>query len=128
METSGKRAALVAVDLGAQSCRVSLLRWKQGQPQIHVVHRFSNAPIATQAGLRWDVSRIFHGVTDGLRLCAGAAPEELRRLAWTGGLSTMFVWMGTGTQWLILSATEMSEHKTRKKKSTKLSLHRSSMH
>src|SRR5207244_11474439 len=77
METSGKRAALVAVDLGAQSCRVSLLRWKQGQPQIHVVHRFSNAPIATQAGLRWDVSRIFHGVTDGLRLCAGAAPEGI---------------------------------------------------
>ena len=62
-------------------------------------------------------------------VCArGQRPKELRRLAWTGGLSTMFVWMGTGTQWLILSATEMSEHKTRKKKSTKLSLHRSSMH
>jgi rhamnulokinase len=77
METSGKRAALVAVDLGAQSCRVSLLRWKQGQPQIHVVHRFPNAPIATQEGLRWDISRIFEGVKDGLRSCARAAPEGI---------------------------------------------------
>ena len=73
MEISAKRAALVAVDLGAQSCRVSLLRLKQGQPQIHVVHRFPNAPTATQEGLRWDISRIFDGVKDGLRLCARAA-------------------------------------------------------
>src|SRR5579863_1940239 len=77
METATKRAALVAADLGAQSCRVSLLRWKQGQPQIHVVHRFSNAPITTQHGLRWDIGRIFDGVRDGLRLCAEAAPEGI---------------------------------------------------
>src|SRR5438034_1159511 len=77
MEMSGKRAALVAVDLGAQSCRVSLLRWKQGQPQIQVIHRFPNAPIATQEGLRWDIRRIFDGVKDGLRSCAEAAPEGI---------------------------------------------------
>ncbi|MCU1317944.1 MAG: Carbohydrate kinase, partial [Candidatus Acidoferrum typicum] len=77
METSGKRAALVAVDLGAQSCRVSLLRWIQGRPRIHVIHRFPNAPIATQGGLRWDIGRIFNGVKDGLRLCAEAAPEGI---------------------------------------------------
>ena len=77
METSGKRAALVAVDLGAQSCRVSLLRWNQGRPQIHVVHRFPNAPIATGEGVRWDIGRIFDGVKDGLRLCAEAAPEGI---------------------------------------------------
>jgi rhamnulokinase len=77
METSAKRAALVAVDLGAQSCRVSVLRWKQGRPQIQVIHRFPNAPIATQEGLRWDIGRIFDGVKDGLRLCAEAAPEGI---------------------------------------------------
>ncbi len=77
METSAKRAALVAVDLGAQSCRVSLLRWKQGQPQIQVMYRFPNGPIATQEGLRWDIGRIFDGVQDGLRLCADAAPEGI---------------------------------------------------
>ena len=77
METSGKRAALVAVDLGAQSCRVSLLKWNQGRPHIHVIHRFPNAPIATQEGLRWDIGWIFDGVKDGLRLCAEAAPEGI---------------------------------------------------
>src|SRR6266481_9320692 len=77
METSGKRAALVAVDLGAQSCRVSLLKWNQGRPHIHVIHRFPNTPIATEEGLRWDIGRIFDGVKDGLRLCAKAAPEGI---------------------------------------------------
>src|SRR5258708_36512057 len=77
METSAKRAALVAVDLGAQSCRVSLLRLKQGQPQIQVMHRFPNGPIATQEGLRWEIGRIFDGGKDGLRLCAEAAREGI---------------------------------------------------
>src|SRR6195256_170033 len=77
MQTSGKRAALVAVDLGAQSCRVSLLKWNQGRPHIHVIHRFSNAPIATEEGLRWDIGRILDGVKDGLRLCAEAAAEGI---------------------------------------------------
>src|SRR6266403_3376056 len=77
MEMSAKRAALVAVDLGAQSCRVSLLRLKQGQTQIQVMHRFANGPIATQEGLRWDIERICDGVKDGLRLCAEAAPDGI---------------------------------------------------
>jgi len=77
METSGKRAALVAVDLGAQSCRVSLLKWNQGRPHIHVIHRFPNAPIATEEGLRWDIGRIFDGVKDGLHLCAEAGADGI---------------------------------------------------
>jgi len=77
MESSANRKALVAVDLGAQSCRVSLLKWKQGRPHIHVIHRFPNSPIATQEGLRWDIGRIFDEVKDGLRLCAEAAPEGI---------------------------------------------------
>jgi hypothetical protein len=31
-ELVAKKPVLVAVDLGAESCRVSLLRWIQGQP------------------------------------------------------------------------------------------------
>ena len=77
MEMSAKRAALVAVDLGAQSCRVSLLKWKQGRPQIQVMHRFPNAPIGTREGLRWDISRIIDALNDGLRLCTDAAPEGI---------------------------------------------------
>ncbi len=77
MDSPAKKAALVAIDLGAQSCRVSLLRRNQGQPQIHVIHRFPNTPIGTQEGLRWDIGRIFDGIKDGLRLCAEAAPEGI---------------------------------------------------
>ena len=77
MEMSRKRPALVAVDLGAQSCRVSLLSWNQSWPELHVLHRFLNAPIVTQEGLRWDIGRIFDGVKHGLRLCAEAAPEGI---------------------------------------------------
>ena len=35
-ESGDKRPALVAVDLGADSCRVSLLRWIEGQPEIQL--------------------------------------------------------------------------------------------
>ena len=43
---SGSRhPALVAIDLGADSCRVSLLHWIEGRPEILLVHRFANAPI-----------------------------------------------------------------------------------
>ncbi len=33
------RRAMIAIDLGAESCRVSLLRWRDGIPQIELVHR-----------------------------------------------------------------------------------------
>ena len=40
----GDKRALIAVDLGAESCRVSLLRWLDGRPVIELVERFANAP------------------------------------------------------------------------------------
>ena len=45
------RRALVAVDLGAESCRVSLLRWVEGKAAISLVHRFANAPREADGGL-----------------------------------------------------------------------------
>lgn len=71
------KKALVAVDLGAQSCRVSLLRWKNGVPEVRVVHRFPNAPFASGTGLHWDIARIFEGVQAGLRQCAELAGEGI---------------------------------------------------
>jgi rhamnulokinase len=84
MRLPADKAALVAVDLGAQSCRVSLLRWKQGTPQIQVVHRFPNGPVSTLDGLRWDIGRIFEGVTESLRRCAELAPEGIRAMGVDG--------------------------------------------
>jgi rhamnulokinase len=78
------KRALVAVDLGAQSCRVSLLRWKNGGPEVRVVHRFLNAPVASESGLHWDMARIFAGVEAGLRQCAELATEGIASLAIDG--------------------------------------------
>jgi len=44
-----KRAS-IAVDLGAESCRISLLRWVEGKPVIRLVHRFANAPREMRGG------------------------------------------------------------------------------
>ncbi|SNT37049.1 rhamnulokinase [Granulicella rosea] len=80
--------ASIAVDLGAESCRVSLLRWEGTRPVITLVHRFPNAPRELPeeqgGGLRWDLSMIVHGLEHGLRLCAGLATEGVRSIAVDG--------------------------------------------
>src|SRR5215467_14161403 len=71
------RKALVAVDLGAQSCRVTLLRWKDAGPEVGIVHRFLNAPVLSGKGLHWDIEKISAGVAAGLRQCAELATEGI---------------------------------------------------
>jgi rhamnulokinase len=78
------RKPLVAIDLGAQSCRVSLLRWNRGEPEIEVVHRFANAPSATSSGLRWNIERVFQEIKFGLRICATNASEGIASIAIDG--------------------------------------------
>ena len=77
------RRALIAVDLGAESCRVSLLQWIEGAPVVTLVHRFANAP-RESAGLRWELAMIEAGVDEGLRRCAGIATEGVRSIAVDG--------------------------------------------
>ncbi len=81
---SSQHKALVAVDLGAQSCRVSLLRFHQGNPHFDIVHRFRNGPVVTSNGVRWDIGAILEGVQAGLRLCAGIATEGIRAIGVDG--------------------------------------------
>lgn len=78
------RRASIAVDLGAESCRVSLLRWDGTSPQIELVHRFSNGPAQREDGLHWPLNQIVEGVEEGLRLAAGLAPEGIRSIAVDG--------------------------------------------
>lgn len=61
---------LVAVDLGAESCRVSLLTWPRGTPEIRIVSRFPNGPVSGPNGLHWDIKAICGGIEKGLRRCA----------------------------------------------------------
>jgi rhamnulokinase len=78
-----KRAS-IAVDLGAESCRVSLLRWVAAEPAMTLVHRFANAPRETEGGLHWDLGMIEAGLEHGLRQCAATATEGVRSIAVDG--------------------------------------------
>ncbi|HVH89030.1 MAG TPA: rhamnulokinase family protein [Terriglobales bacterium] len=80
-----KRSALIAVDLGAESCRVSLLRWAApDRPQIQLVHRFSNGPVQDGNKLTWDIERIIQGVIEGLCCCAEIAEEGIASIGVDG--------------------------------------------
>jgi rhamnulokinase len=76
--------ALVAIDLGAESCRVSLLRWLPDGPAIQLVHRFANHAVERADGLHWDMGRILDGLDTGLRQCATIATEGIRSIAVDG--------------------------------------------
>ena len=69
--------ARVAIDLGAESCRVSLLRWIDGKSSIKVIHRIPNGPVHREDSLYWDLKAILSGLEDGLRKAAEAAPEGI---------------------------------------------------
>lgn len=84
MEPKLKRKALIAVDLGAQSCRVSLLRFERDEPVVSVVHRFSNAPVSSDRGLHWNIEEIWEGVQAGIRACAARAPEGIASIGVDG--------------------------------------------
>jgi rhamnulokinase len=76
--------ALVAIDLGAESCRISLLRWLPTGPQVTLVHRFSNNAVMTDDGLRWPIGDIEAGLRIGLMKCAEIATEGIRSIAADG--------------------------------------------
>ena len=76
--------ASIAVDLGAESCRVSLLRWVAGKAVITLVHRFANAAREVNGGLHWDLGMIEAGLDHGLRQCAAIAKEGVRSIAVDG--------------------------------------------
>jgi rhamnulokinase len=96
------RPALVAIDLGAESCRVSLLRWPADEsrssaaPAITMVHRFANGPWSADpsadpepgqtadAGIRWNLDRICQELDAGLRSCAEIAGEGIASIGVTG--------------------------------------------
>ena len=61
---------LVAIDLGAESCRVSLLQWNGNLPQIDLIHRCGNGPVARGHSLHWNFDDLLKNVRIGLGLCA----------------------------------------------------------
>lgn len=78
------RPALVALDLGAQSCRVSLLRWHGDKPSMELVYRVPNAPVSRDGELRWNLAALEQAADEGLRRCAALAPEGIAAIGVTG--------------------------------------------
>jgi rhamnulokinase len=83
IEPSDKRTR-IAIDLGAESCRVSLLRWRDGKPQIELVHRMPNGPVHHGSSLHWPLTKILAGLDEGLRRAAEAAPEGIASIGVDG--------------------------------------------
>lgn len=76
--------ARVAIDLGAESCRVSLLRWRGDEPEISEVHRIPNAPVVRDGSHRWPLGHILAGLEEGLRKAAEVAGENIASIAVDG--------------------------------------------
>jgi rhamnulokinase len=72
-----QQPARVAIDLGAESCRVSLLRWRGENPAIDVIHRIPNGPVHRGDSLHWPLASILAGLEEGLCKAADAAPEGI---------------------------------------------------
>ena len=76
-----QQPARIAIDLGAESCRVSLLRWRDNAPGIEVIHRIPNGPIHRGASLQWPLGALLAGLEDGLRKAALASTEPIASIA-----------------------------------------------
>lgn len=76
--------ARVAIDLGAESCRVSLLRWRDGRAQIELIHRIPNGPVHLDGTLRWPFDKILAGLEEGLRKAGAVSPEGIASIAVDG--------------------------------------------
>jgi rhamnulokinase len=76
--------ARIAIDLGAESCRVSLLRWRDDTPQVELIQRIPNGPIHVDGSLRWPFDRIVAGLEEGLLKAAREAPEGIASIAVDG--------------------------------------------
>lgn len=72
-ESGTKPRRVVAIDLGAESCRVSLLNWQSQGATLRIVHRFHNGSYERDGHLYWDISRLREGLLEGLRLVAREA-------------------------------------------------------
>ena len=74
----------VAIDLGAESCRVSLAEWDGTAAHTQLVHRFPNGPVEREGHLYWDLDRLLRGIEVGLGLAADLAPGGIDALGIDG--------------------------------------------
>jgi rhamnulokinase len=66
---------VAAVDLGASSGRVMVGHVGPRTLELQEAYRFANDPVALPDGLHWDVLRLYHDITEGLRRAARLSPS-----------------------------------------------------
>ncbi len=76
--------AIVAIDLGAESCRVSTLEWIGETPRVQLVHRFPNAPVSLGHSLVWDLDRILLELRAGVTRCAEQVSSKIASIGVDG--------------------------------------------
>jgi len=62
-----QQIVVAAVDLGAESGRVSLGRFDGRRLEVEVVHRFPNRPLRLVGTLHWNTTQLFEEILEGLR-------------------------------------------------------------
>ena len=82
--SGAKPRRVVAVDLGAESCRVSLVNWQPKGATLRTVHRFHNGPKERDGHFYWDLSYLREGILEGLRLAAHEASGPIDSLGVDG--------------------------------------------
>ena len=85
--------ARIAIDLGAESCRVSMLRWHPEGPRFEIVHRIPNGPVHHGNTMHWPLDAILAGIEEGLRKAAEIATEGVASIA-VDGWSVDYVSLG----------------------------------
>jgi rhamnulokinase len=94
---SGSFPSFVAIDLGGESCRVSLLTAGKANPQMRLVHRFPNAPVTRGQSLFWDLQRILSEIERGLLRCAELAAVPVASIG-VDGWAVDYVRLNDGGQ------------------------------
>ncbi|WP_372720930.1 rhamnulokinase family protein [Novipirellula sp.] len=74
----------IACDLGAESGRVILGTLRDGRLTLEEIHRFANGATKIQNSLRWNITRIFDELKQGLRMVAarGVAASGMSVDSW----------------------------------------------
>lgn len=83
-DSKANAPARVAIDLGAESCRVSLLRWQNGRGDMELVQRSPNGPVHVNGSLHWNFDAILTNIEEGLCKCSRLAPEGIASIAVDG--------------------------------------------
>lgn len=62
---------VIAIDLGAESGRVITVDFNGRRLELEEVHRFPNIPVMAHGTLYWDVLRLWHDITFGIKKAGG---------------------------------------------------------